>query len=143
MFFKVETAGEPTFTFLDILFIFKLGDNCFTIYCVDLCHTETEIGHRDIHIPSLLNLPGPSHPTPTPLGCHRAPDMSRLHNTAHSHWLSILHMAKCTSQCHSPNSSHPLLPQLHSQVCSLRLHLHCCPTARFSSTILLDSIYMH
>ena len=25
-------------------------------------------------------------------GCHRAPDLSSLHHTAHSHWLSILHM---------------------------------------------------
>ena len=29
-----------------------------------------------------------SLPAPTPTGCHRAPDLSSLHRTAHFHWLS-------------------------------------------------------
>ena len=32
----------------------------------------------------------PSHPTP--LGCHRAPSVISLSNTANTHWLPILHM---------------------------------------------------
>ena len=32
------------------------------------------------------------NPHSTPLGCHRAPDLSSLRHTANSHWLSILHM---------------------------------------------------
>ena len=43
--------------------------------------------------------------------------------------------------CYSPNSSHPLLPLLCPQVCSLCLLLYCCPANRFISTIFLDSIY--
>ena len=38
--------------------------------------------------------------------------------------------------------SHPLLPPLCSQVCSLCLRLHCCPAHRFISTSFLDSIYI-
>ena len=44
--------------------------------------------------------------------------------------------------CYSLHSSHPLLPPLGPQVCSLCLHLHCCPANKLISTIFLDSIYM-
>ena len=37
----------------------------------------------------------------------------------------------------------PLLPPPCLSVCSLYLHLHCCPVNRFISTIFLDSIHMH
>ena len=40
------------------------------------------------------------------------------------------------------HASHPLLPLLCPQVCSLCLHLYCCPTNRFISTVFLDSIYV-
>ena len=43
-------------------------------------------------------------------------------------------------QCYSVNSSHPLLPLLFSQVCSLCLHLYSCSTNRFIVSIFLDSI---
>ena len=42
-------------------------------YCVGFCHTSTWISHRYIYALSLLNLP------PTPLGCHRAPDLHIVH----------------------------------------------------------------
>ena len=54
----------------------------------------------------------------------------------------ILHVVMYKCQCHSLNSSHPLLPSLCPQVCSLGLYLHCCPADAFISTIFLDSIYM-
>ena len=87
----------------------------------------------------------PSHlpPHPTPLGCHRAPDLSSLHHTANSHWLSVLHMVTYMFQCYSLYSSHPLLPTLCSQIRFLYLHLHCCPANRLISTIFLESIYMY
>ena len=52
-------------------------------------HHESAIG---MHMPLLLEPPShlPSHPTP--LGCHRALDLSSLHYTANSHWPSILYM---------------------------------------------------
>ena len=59
----------------------------------------------------------------TPLGCHREPDLSSLHHRANSHWLSILHTVIRMFQCYSLNSSHPLLPSLCPQLCSLCLHL--------------------
>ena len=46
------------------------------------------------------------------------------------------------SQCYSLKSPHPLLSPLCPKVCSLCLHLQCCPENRFISTIFLDSIYM-
>ena len=45
-------------------------------------------------------------------------------------------------RCYSLNSSHPLLPTLGPQVCSLHLHLYSCPANQSISTIFLDSIYM-
>ena len=89
-------------------------------------------------------------PTPSyPLGCHTALGLSSLPHTAHSHYLShllyshtessywlcfaILHMVMYKLQSYSLNSSLPLLPPL-CPVCSLWLHLHCCPANRFVST---------
>ena len=43
-------------------------------YCAAFCHTSTRISHRYIYIPSLFNL----SPHLTPLGCHRALDLSSL-----------------------------------------------------------------
>ena len=44
--------------------------------------------------------------------------------------------------CYCLHSSHPLLPLLCPQVCSLCLHLYSCPANRFISIIFLDSIHM-
>ena len=52
----------------------------------------------------------------------------------------ILHMVMYMFQCCSLNSSHPFLPLLCPEVCSLCLHLYCCPPHRLISTIFLDSI---
>ena len=56
--------------------------------------------------------------------------------------LSILHTVMHMFPYHSVHLSHPLLPPLFPQVCSLCLHLHCCPANRFIRTIFLDSTYM-
>ena len=56
---------------------------------------------------------------------------------------SLLHMVVYMFPCFSLNLSYPLLPPPCLSVCSLYLHLHCCPVNRFISTIFLDSIYMH
>ena len=103
-------------------------------YCVGFCHisNESAIG-IDMSPPSRTFLP-PHH---TPLGCHRAPDLSSLHHSANFYCL-ILCMVMSVFQCYSLNSSNPLLPSL----CPLCLCLHCCPVDRFISTIFLDSIYM-
>ena len=82
-----------------------------------------------LHLEPLSYLP----PFPTPLGCHRAPDLYSLHHTANPHWLSILHTVMYRFPCYSPSSSNPLLPPPYPQTCSLGLHLHCCPADRFIS----------
>ena len=57
--------------------------------------------------------------------------------------LSVLHKIMHMFQCSSLSSSHPLVPLLYPQVCSLCLHLYSCSANRVISTIFLDSIYMH
>ena len=80
-----------------------------------------------------------SHPPHlTPQGCHRVLDLKSLHHTANLHWL-FLHMVMYMFQYYSFSSSLSLLPALCWQVCSLCLHLNCCPANRFISTIYLDS----
>ena len=128
-----------TLTWLFIVLICKFIFNWRIIalqYCVGLCHTSAWISHRHTYVPSL-----PPHPTP--LGCHRAPGLSSLRHTANSHWLAILHTVMYMFPCCCLNSSPSLHPPLHSQVCSLCLHLHCCPANRFISSLSLDSIYTH
>ena len=59
-----------------------------------------------------FSLEPPSHLThhPTPVGCHREPDLSSLCHTANFHWLSILHGVMYMFPCYASNLSHPLVP---------------------------------
>ena len=117
-------------------------DNCFTILCWLLPYNS--MNQPRVHTCPLSLEPLSLLPVhPIPLGCHRAPDLSSLHHTTNSHWLSILHTVMYMFPCYSFNSSHPVLPPPCLQVCSLCLHFQCYPANRFISTIFLDSIYMH
>ena len=110
-------------------------------YCVGLYHTSTWISHRYTYVPSLLNpLPSPTPSHPSRLS--QSTGLSTLCHEANSHLLSILYMAKCTHFHSFLSSSHPLFSPLCPWVCSLGLHLHCCPANRFISTIFLDYICM-
>ena len=62
-----------------------------------------------------------SHRPPHPIcpGCHRSLALGALHDTANSHWSSILHMVMYMFQRSSLKSSHPLLLPLSPKVCSL------------------------
>ena len=79
----------------------------------------------------------PSHLPPhlTPLGCLE-------------HWVELpaLYSKFLLALCFTYGNlcvSTLLSPTLSPQVCSLRLHLHCCPADGFISTVFLDSIHMH
>ena len=50
-----------------------------------------------------------------------------------------LHMVVYICQCYSLSVSHPLLPPMCPQVCSLYLHLYSCPTNRFICSIFRTS----
>ena len=107
-------------------------------YCASLCHISTWISHRYVCVPPYWN----SLPTPTPSHSSRlsrSPGLS-VSDTAHPHWLSVLHVVMYTFPFYSLKSSHRLLSPLHPQVCSLCLHLHHCPGHRFVSNIFLDCI---
>ena len=86
--------------------------------------------------PSWTSLPSPTPSHPSRLS--QRSDLISVHNTANSHWLSVLHMIIYMFQCSSLNSSHPLLPPLCPQVCSLCLCLFCCPANSFISIIFLE-----
>ena len=80
-------------------------------------------------------------PLPTPLGCHRA--LSWVPLVHNKFPIAVLHRIIQMFLCCSLNPSHPLLPPLCLQVCSLCLCLYCCPADRFICTIFLDSTHTH
>ena len=109
-------------------------------YSVGFCQTSTEISHRFTYVPSHLNIPPTSLPIPatgihmsppshlalhpTPLGCHRVPDLGSLHHTADFHWLANFTYGNVYVSIHVTLSfPPPPCPQVHF----LCLHLHCCP----------------
>ena len=57
-------------------------------------------------------------------------------------WQFISYMILYMFQCHSPESSHPLLLPQSPKDCSIHLCLFCCLTYRVIVTIFLNSIYM-
>ena len=109
-------------------------------YCIGFCHTSVWISYRYTYAPSLWKLPPSSHPILSPCW-HRASIWAHWARTTNFHWLSILRMVSMFL-CYSLHLSHPLLPNLCPQVCSLCLCLHFCPANRSISSIFLDSIYM-
>ena len=135
-------------------------------YWFDFCHTSTWINHRYI-CPHPLESPSHLLPIHTPLGYYRAPVwvpwvkqqiptyVNYIINTIYLHklftylqYVSYLqrYLLKWVYMLprYSLHSSHPVppLPGPCTSVCSLCLHLHCCPISRFFSTIFLDSIYV-
>ena len=116
---------------------FQLEHNSFTTVLVSAVQCESaHVCIYPLPLEPLSHSPAPPHP----LGHHRAPGWAPC--AAASHWLSVLHIRGYVCQCYSPNASHPLLPPLCPQVCSLRLHLYSCPANRFISTVFLDSMFM-
>ena len=101
-------------------------------------------------LPPILNTPPISHPfhlsrlSPCPTLYESQSTGFKLPvSYSNSHWLFILNMVMYMFQHYAFNSSLPLVPPLCPQVCSLRLHLHSCPSNSFISTIFLDSIYIY
>ena len=82
--------------------------------------------------------PLPHEAPPHPLGCHRASGCAPC-ATQRLPISLVVHVVTCVSQGCSLNSSHPLLPPLCPQACSLCLRLYSCPANRFTSTIFLNS----
>ena len=114
LFVKGKVTGAANFTAVFLKFIFN-----WRIIAI-LCWFLPYISHRYTYVPSLLNLPSTSHARPTPLGCHRASDLSSTWHAADSHWLSVLHMVMCVFQCYSLSLSQPLLPHgVHKSVSPL------------------------
>ena len=91
----------------------------------------------------LLHMCPPSYTPPQPTRLSQSMGWAPCAHAAAALWLSILRTVVYMFQCCSLSSSHPLLPSLCPQVCSLCLHLYSCPANKFISTTFLDSIYMH
>ena len=110
----------------------------FTLqYHVGFCHISTWISYGSIYVPTL-----PTSTLSTPLCCQRSLDLSSLHHTEISIGYLILHVVMHMVQRCSLTLSHPVLPLLCPQICSLWLHLYCCPPDRLISTMFLDSMCM-
>ena len=108
--------------------------------CLHGVTCDVELRSRITSFFFVLNLPPTSHSI-SPLWVVTEARFEFLSQTADSHWLSILHTAIFMFPCYSLHSSHPLLPPSpYPEVCSLCLHLHCCPPHSFINTIFLDSI---
>ena len=110
------TPQQPSFFLKNLFFnCRKIALQC----CVGFWHTTTQISHNYIHVLS-LPLPTPTHPTP--LVTEHQAGLYVLYIVI-PHQLSILHMIVYMCQCYFLNLSHPLLPQLYPQYCSLYLLL--------------------
>ena len=98
----------------------------------------------DIHMfpPAWITPPAPTPFHPSRLSQGWAPTVSSLYHTANSNWLSILQMVMHIFSVLLFQFFHLFPSPTVSQVCSLCLHLHCCPANRFISTIFLDYIYI-
>ena len=101
------------FFFFKTLFIFNwriIALQC----CVGFCLTSAWISHRCTYVPLLLNLP------PAPLGFHRTPGWAPCVRQQIPTGCPFQgYVVRYMFQCYLLNSSHPLLPTLCLQVCSL------------------------
>ena len=89
----------------------------------------------------VFSLEAPSHPSlisPSQVITEQQAEFPALYSRFP---LSISHMAVYMCQCHALKLSHPLLPALYPQVCSLHLCLYSWPANRLISTVFLDSVY--
>ena len=80
------TSFLVCFSFFFNLFIFNWRIIALQ-YCVGFCHTS--MNQPSVYICAPFLSPAshlPAHPTP--LGCHRAPNLSSVSHTANFHWLS-------------------------------------------------------
>ena len=107
------------------------GELLYNIVIVFAIHQhESAIGiHRCLPLKPPPHLP--HHPTL--LGFHRELALRSLCCTANYHWLSTLHMVMYMFPCYFLKSSHLLSPPRWPNVCSLCLHVHCCPVDRIIS----------
>ena len=135
----VTWAWEELLLVLSIIFNWRITA---WQYCIGFCHTSTWISHRYKYVPSLLKLPLISHPIlPLPVVTeHWIWAACTIEQIPTGYLISL--MIRYMFQCDSLHLSHPLLPPLCPQVCSLCLHLHCFSVDRIISTFLLHSVYV-
>ena len=157
LYFKYPKASlKWTFQIYRTLIIWKLDFLKFIFHwriialqhCVCFCHTTTWIRPKYIYlcvyiyiyIPSFLNLP-PTSSCTHPLDCHSAPRRAPLLYSNFPLAICFIYVL-CRFPCYPLSLSHPLLPTLCPQVCSLALCFYSCPANSSISTIFLDSIYV-
>jgi len=96
---------------------------------------------HDIYQPQVYICPLPLETSSHPSGLSQSAGLGSLSHTANSPWLSVFRMVRYVFPRYALHSSHPILPALCPQACSLCLNIHCCPENRFISTIFLDSVH--
>ena len=118
---------------IDSVCLFTGGWLLYTIVLVSTIHQPKSATGIHMFPPSWIPLPSPSR-------LSQSMGLSSLCHIVNSYLLSILHMEMYTFSYYSLSLSHPLLPLLRPQVCSLHLCLNGCSAYRIISTIILDSI---
>jgi len=132
------------------IIIFSITRWCFTFlnwriitvqYRFVFCLTTMWISHKCTYITSLLkDLLTPNSIPPLYVVTEYQVELPLFYSNFP---IAILHMVMYMFQCYSFNLSHPLLPSLCPQVCSLGRCLYSCPANRFISTIFLGSKFIH
>ena len=97
---SVQRVFCRLFFFIKNLFYFVFNWRIITILCcfmpyINMNQPQVYICPVPLKPPSLLS------PHPSPLGCHRTPDLSSLNHIANFHWLSLLYMVMYMVTCYS------------------------------------------
>ena len=122
-----------------ILYFLIFNWRIITLYSSDgFCDRSIWISHRHIHVLSLLNLT----PTPSPFHPSRVLQSTSFEFPASYSKFPLAIYFTYSFQSYSLKSSHPLPSSLWPKVCSLCLHLLCCPAHKFIIAVFLDSIWM-
>ena len=105
-------------------FLFLIGRYLlYNIVWVSAIHQHESATGIGMSFP--LEPPSTLPPYPTPPCCHRALGSSSPHHAGNSHWLSASPTVTYVFQRYFLSSSHPLLPPLYPQGCSVSPLLPC------------------
>ena len=122
----------------DLTQVSHIAGRLFTIWATREAHISNESTiNIQLFPPSWTSIPTPTSSHPSRLS--QSTSLSSMSQSANSYWLFYIWQCICF---HATLSIHPTFsfPTLCPQICSLCLHLHCCPQNRFISRTYLDSM---
>ena len=138
---KVESTSRTVLfgyhrIFKNFVYLFLTGGQFLhNIVLTSAIHQCESVTGMHMSPPSRTSLLHPPHPTP--LGCHRAPDLSSLCHSANFHWLSKFTYVVYMFQSYSLNLSH-----LHHSLSLHRLSVQF-SSVQFSHSVVSDPLRPH